>query len=139
MNDRSYKELINNYSDLFLHPDKIEINFEYGWYGIISELFSTIEVYFGLYPDKDFSNFKIISIKKKFGVLMIETQNSTDVLDVITSAAEILTYKTCEECGKIGDIYCDTKWLHWSEKKILCKSHAVELFYYSISPKPPKK
>ena len=135
MSSQSYKELIEMYSDLFLHPNQVELNFEYGWFRIIEDLLSTIKIYYGLYPDKDFSDFKIISIRKKFGVLMIEAENSTDVLDVLMTAAETLSYSTCEKCSKQGDIYCDTKWLHWSDKKILCKSHAVELYYYSISPK----
>ena len=92
----------------------------------------TLDLFINLFPEIDYLDFKITSIKQKFGGLEIETKNSDLELDTILRATSVLSFKTCEKCGNIGNLYCSSKWLHWSDKKVLCQTHAVELYYYSL-------
>ena len=133
MTERQEKSLFKSYSHLFLDFDNLSFNFGRGWYNLITELCRTLDLYISIYPKNDLSRFKIVSLKQKFGCLEIESINSTKEIDTILQATSILAYKTCEKCGKIGNLYCSTKWLHWSNKKILCQTHAVELYYYSLN------
>ena len=73
------------------------------------------------------------SIEIKFGCLDIHYSGGDDIVREIISFSKTLSFKTCEMCGKLGKLYCSTKWTNWSNKKTLCKNHAVELFYYSIT------
>jgi len=132
MTERQGKSLFKSYSHLFLDFDNLSFNFDHGWDNLITELCRTLDLYMSIYPKNDLSSFKIVSLKQKFGCLEIESINSTKEIDTILQATSILAYKTCEKCGKIGNLYCSTKWLHWSDKKILCQTHAIELFYYSL-------
>ena len=104
------KSLFKSYSNLFLDFDNLSFNFDRGWDNLITELCRTLDLYMSIYPKSDLSSFKIVSLQ----------------------ATSILSYKTCEKCGNIGNLYCSTKWLHWSAKKVLCQNHAIELYYYSL-------
>ena len=126
------KSLLEPYSHLFLDFDIFDFKFENGWIELVFDLCRTLDIYFSLYPDSDFLNFKIISLQEKFGCLEIESINSNETIDIILRATSLLSCKTCEKCGKLGQLYCSTKWLHWCDKKILCKTHAVQFRYYSI-------
>ena len=51
-----------------------------------------------------------------------------------------LSYTTCAICGRSSStLYCAEKYLHWSNKKTLCRSHALKLFYYSMPDKKGSK
>jgi isocitrate/isopropylmalate dehydrogenase len=132
MKIRNGTDLLTPYSYLFSNLNELKINFDQGWDELVLEMCHTLDLFINLFPEKDYSEFKITSIKQKFGGLEIETINSEADLNTILRATSILSYKTCEKCGKMGNLYCSSKWLHWSDKKVLCKNHAVELYYYSI-------
>ena len=73
------------------------------------------------------------SIKSQHGWLDIEYIGGDEVVQHIIDFTKLLSFKTCELCGKMGNLYCSTKWMHWSEKKTLCQrtcSKAILLYNY---------
>tara|TARA_Y100000310_G_C20370852_1_gene663422 strand:+ start:149 stop:550 length:402 start_codon:yes stop_codon:yes gene_type:complete len=110
------------------------IHCDIGWDKILDEMLSAIKIYMDVNQEK-YSIPPIIftSIKEKFGVLEIMAEGGDEVTQEIINFTIKLSYKTCEFCGKIGLLYCSTKWLHWSFTKTLCKNHAVSLLYYNIT------
>ena len=105
-----------------------------GWDEILDEMLSTIKIYMDVNQEK-YNIFPItyISIKEKLGVLEISATGGDEVTQEIINFTTKLSYKTCEFCGKIGLLYCSTKWLQWSFTKTLCKNHAASLLYYNIT------
>jgi len=126
------EELYKKYSDLLIMPDIIII--DSGWYQIVNEMLAAIKVY----QDVNLGKSALIptvfdAITTKQGWLDIEHFGGDEVVEEIVKFSRILSFKTCEKCGKIGNLYCSGKWMHWSNKKTLCKKHAVELYYYTIA------
>jgi hypothetical protein len=61
----------------------------------------------------------ILQIKEKFGRLRFYVSNSTPEVDLAIEAAEVLSAKTCEECGEPGKVRSSGTWL-----KTVCEKHA---------------
>ena len=132
MGDDKFSELYKKYPKLL--PEKNIIDCGGGLYQIIKEMFGAIKIY----QDVDLEKSQLPpivfnSIKIKYGGLEIDYSGGDGVIQHIVDFTKKLSFKTCESCGKIGKLYCSTKWMHWSNKKTLCNKHAVELFYYSIN------
>ena len=127
-----FDELYKKYSELL--PDKEIINCDIGLYLIINEMLAAIKIY----QDVNLGKSNLIPtvfdlIESKHGVLNIEYCGGDEVIEHIVNFTRRLSFKTCELCGKIGNLYCSTKWMHWSNKRTLCTTHAVELYYYTLS------
>lgn len=81
-------------------PDKPSIKSSYffdiakGWYPLVKEL---IEKLIEAGWDK-----KICQVKEKFGGLRFYTGGLTDEQRKIVNNYEAKSYKTCEQCGKLG-------------------------------------
>jgi len=105
-----------------------------GWNEVLDEMLSSIKVYMDGNQEKyNISPIIFTSIEEKFGVLEISATGGDEVTQEIINFTIKLSYKTCELCGKIGLLYCSTKWLRWSSAKTLCKKHAASLLYYNIT------
>ena len=133
----TYSELRKTYSHI-LAPD-CKIRCGTGWFDIIKDLLSSIDL---LRPDDPASSdqdIKILKIEKKYGVLMIDWQGKSEIIKSLVDFSEKLSYNTCEICGTAGQLYCGSKWLHWSEYRTLCKDHAIKYYYYEIIHPKGKK
>ena len=128
----SLSKLNEKYSDL-LESSNI-INVDPGWYQIINEMLAAIKIYQDVNLGKcDLVPTVFDVIKTKHGWLDVQYCGGDEVIAEIVKFSRILSFKTCEKCGKMGNLYCSAKWMHWSNKRTLCTSHAVELYYYTIS------
>jgi hypothetical protein len=114
----------------FFHPEKslmeslMVFGFECqdGWFDLIWKLCEDIEKV-GVKED-----FQVLQVKEKFGGLRFYCSSAPDeVWDLIT-VAEDISEKTCEICGKEGELRSRNRWL-----KTLCLKHAKELEYSLIS------
>jgi len=128
----SLSELKEKYSNLLISPDTLDINI--GWHPIINDMLAAIKIYQDVNLGKsDLVPTAFDIIKTKHGWLDIQYYGGDVVIAEIVKFSRILSFKTCEICGTIGELYCSEKWMHWSNKRTLCKNHAVELYYYTIS------
>ena len=126
------QSLYEEFSHLIDDPKSIKV--PAGWETVVKEMLQAVDVYhkmesgeFGATPTK------FTKVKNNNGWLDVEYEGGDFVVDEIVRFARILSFKKCEVCGIMNaKVYCSTKWMHWSYKKTLCKSHAVELYYYRI-------
>ena len=114
--------------------EKNIIKCDEGLYNTVAEMLAAIKVY----QDSNMGKYNLIPtvfniIESKHGVLNIDYSGGDEVVEHIVDFTKKISFKTCEQCGKIGQLYCSTKWTHWSHKKTLCKTHAIKLFYYAIT------
>lgn len=133
----TYTGLTKEFSRLL--ADDLIINCGMGWLKLIKDLLSAIDL---LVPEEDLGNgkdFKITKIHKKYGVLMIEAENQTEIIKTLIDFCQRMSYNTCEICGDLGKLYCSSKWLYWSEYRTLCKDHAIKYYYYEIVHPKAKK
>ena len=92
------------------------------------------QVYIDFELGANVSQVEFTEIKERYGVLHISFTGGDKVIDHIVDLCQRISYKTCEFCGKIGDLYCSTKWRKWCFTKTLCTDHAVEFLFYRIGP-----
>lgn len=50
-------------------------------------------------------NFKFLSFQQKFGVLDTEFLGGNHLTNYIITFGQVLSYKTCEECGEVGSLH----------------------------------
>ena len=132
MGINKFSSLYNKFPELLLEKNIIKC--DEGLYDTIIEMLAAIK----MYQDANLGKSNLIptiidSIESKYGVLEIAHSGGDEVIQTIIDFTKRISFKTCERCGKMGELYCSTKWMHWSYKKTLCKQHAVELYYYTIS------
>jgi len=132
MDTKKYNSLFEKYSELL--PSENIIQIDEGWHQIVEEMLSAIKIY----QDTNLGYCNLIPtvfnlIKTNQGWLDIEFCGGDEVVAEIIKFSKSLSFKTCEMCGKMGQLYCGNKFMHWSNKKTLCKTHAVKLFYYTIA------
>ena len=132
MGNNKFSPLYNKFSELLLEKDIIQC--DEGLYNTIAEMLAAVKVY----QDANLGKCDLIPtvfniIESKHGVLNIDYCGGDEVVEHIVDFTKKISFKTCERCGKMGQLYCSTKWMHWSKKKTLCKKHAIELYYYSIT------
>jgi len=81
---------------------------EKGWYPIIEEAFNKMEKVIEKMPKKERKHFQkhfeIFQVKQKLGGLRIYVNIYTDEIIEIINDAEIKALKTCELCGKPGEL-----------------------------------
>ena len=130
---------VNTLSDLYkefpeLLSQKNIIDCNEGLCETILEMLGAIKLYQDANLNKcDLTPTIFKSIKSQHGWLDIEYVGGDEVIEHIVNFTRRLSFKTCELCGKMGNLYCSTKWMHWSNKRTLCITHAVELYYYKLS------
>ena len=72
-----------------------------GWTKIIERLSEKLERINQQLP-KDEPKIEAVQVKEKFGGLRFYTSRCHDEADRLITEAERQSYKTCEECGKLG-------------------------------------
>jgi len=81
---------------------------EKGWYPIIEEAFNKMEKVIEKMPKKERKHFQkhfeIFQVKQKLGGLRIYVNIYTDEIREIIREAEKKALKTCELCGKPGEL-----------------------------------
>ena len=132
MGNNNFSPLYNKFPELLLEKNVIKC--DEGLYSTIAEMLAAVKVY----QDANLGKCDLIPtvfdlIESKYGVLNIEYYGGEEVVEHIVNFTKRISFKTCELCGNIGQLYCSTKWMHWSNKKTLCTKHAVNLFYYTIT------
>jgi len=127
------EKIYEKYSDILSNKQVLN-DIGDGWERIVTELLAATKIYQDVSLGKD--DYKPVifdSIRSKEGWLDVEFRGGDEVVFEIANFSRILSFKTCELCGNMGKLYCSAKWMHWSNKKTLCTSHAVKLFYYRIT------
>jgi len=132
MGNNKFSKLYNKFSELLPEKDIIKCNT--GLYQIIEEMLAAIKIY----QDTNLGTSSLVpvifdSIDIRYGCLSVDYYGGDEVVQHIVNFTEKISYKTCEMCGNIGQLYCSSKWTKWSNKKTLCYKHAIELFYYQIT------
>jgi|TARA_R110002020_G_scaffold29318_1_gene92608 hypothetical protein len=126
----SYGDIYERYPDLF---SKNCIDCETGWYDIIEQMCSAIQIYIDTDLSDDNLEFEFEYIREKFGVLDIEVYGGDHITDIVIDSCTQLGYSTCEYCGEQpAELYCSSKYKQWSYYKTLCLDHAIELYFYRL-------
>ena len=131
---KSAREIYEKYPKQF---PKNSIDCNTGWLKIIDEMCATIQIYIDFEIGDKVSQVEFVEIIESHGVLDIVYTGGDKVVKHVVELCKRLSYKTCEYCGKIGNLYCSTKWRKWSNTKTLCEKHAIEFFYYRLTVKEP--
>jgi len=129
MSTLGFSHLKQKYSH-FITPD-CQIDCDHGWSRLLEDLCAAINLLMS--SDPIYVNFRISSIKQKFGVLMIEYNSSDELIQEIIDFTHTLSYNTCEICGQEGKLHASLRWSKWSSYKTLCNTHAVRFRYYEIN------
>jgi len=132
MSINKYVRLYNKFPELL--PSRDIIDCDEGLYAVIEEMLAAVKIY----QDVNLGKYSLLPtifnlIQVKHGGLDIDYSGGDEVVKEIVNFTKRISFKTCELCGKMGNLYCSTKWMHWSNKKTLCQHHAVKLFYYTIT------
>jgi len=110
------KKLYNRFK--FFHPngsirDTLMVfgfDCEDGWFKIIWDLSEKINEHLKKLPEQKYP-FEVVQVKEKFASLRYYTNWDTDEISDMIREAEILSQKTCEICGKIGEVRDNGGWL----------------------------
>jgi hypothetical protein len=87
-----------------------------GWWPILSDLCEKISGYLDENPQV--SPVIVVQVKEKYGGLRFYYDGGDTIVDDLVRAAEEATVRTCEVCGKPGEIQSIGGWL-----KCLCDEH----------------
>tara|TARA_R110000824_G_scaffold114432_1_gene264939 strand:- start:388 stop:786 length:399 start_codon:yes stop_codon:yes gene_type:complete len=132
MGTNKFSLLYNKFPELLIEKNVIKCN--EGLYDTVAEMLAAIKIYQDANLGKSNLTPTVFNaIESKYGVLNIDYSGGDEVVWHIVDFTKRISFKTCEVCGKMGELYCSSKWMHWSDKKTLCKDHAVKLFYYIIT------
>ena len=134
---KTLEETYELFSYLFGGLESEVFDCDPGWSDIIYEMCLAISGYKTI---DEKCKIQINKIEQKFGVLNVEYETNSKTITELIKYTERLSYTNCEICGRSGaTLYCAEKYLHWSNKKTLCRSHALKLFYYSMPDKKGSK
>lgn len=76
-----------------------------GWHDIIRNLSAKLEALIVKLPEEDRPY--AVQVKEKFGGLRFYMTSESEEMRELINAAEEMSYKTCEVCGKPGESYGD--------------------------------
>jgi hypothetical protein len=102
--DEKYEEITKKYENILSCP--IECN--YGWLDIINYACRHIS---SRVVKMNYTDFKIIQIKEKFGSLRMYTASSDDYINGIVAMATSMSICVCEVCGNKGSTRTDKPWV----------------------------
>jgi hypothetical protein len=93
-NDEMVARLVERFKPMFPDPTRPNVTFPLGWESLVTEALTKLAG--NRNYDKDL---QILQIKDKFGGLRIYTNFTNERIGEIISAAELLSSRTCIECG----------------------------------------
>lgn len=92
-----------------------------GWYDLLDALCWRLQSMTDWNPNNErFPQIEASQVKEKFGSLRFYTSGSSDYQEGIIDFAEVISERTCEECGKKGEIN-GSGWL-----RCRCPEHTYE-------------
>jgi len=130
MNEKHTKELNKRFKFLKrgkeLSPyDMFGIEVHDGWFELVWNLCLDIEKELKANP-KIAKEFIVLQIKEKFGGLRFYCGPTTEKMSTLVDAAEDLSLKTCEDCGKPGTAHKLNGWWYVTKcPKCAKKAEAV--------------
>jgi hypothetical protein len=75
-----------------------------GWYEILDSLCYSIQSYIDSNPHHEVPQVIATQVKEKFGTLRFYVTGGNDYTDGMIRMAEVLSERTCEQCGEPGKI-----------------------------------
>lgn len=99
-----YDHIVKKFENIL----KCGIECDYGWFDLIERVCFQISK---RVETLQYSDFKIIQIKEKFGQLRIYTTFSDDYISGVISLASSISLCTCEVCGNKGSIDPTNQWI----------------------------
>lgn len=91
-----------------------------GWYEILDALCCSIQSYINSNPHHNVSQVVATQVKEKFGTLRFYVDGGNDYTDGMIRMAEVLSERTCEQCGASGKMR-GAGWLY-----VACDQHTRE-------------
>ena len=123
------EELFDNYPELF---EKFEGVFDVGpgWKKIIEDMCLTLD----FYSKEQKKKISILDVRNHFGTLIIDYSGGNELIDKFIKLTERISFFTCEECGKKGNLY-SSNGTEFGQFKTLCEKDALRLNYkiYELS------
>ena len=133
MNKKNEQYLFRKYKKIFPGGRKVDpkmslmcfgIMCDDGWFELIDKLCDSIQSYITLNPQLKLKTV-VVEVKEKFGGLRFYTEGADEHINGMTSLAEDMSYKICEECGKKGKergtswvwTLCDDCWKKKKEER----------------------
>jgi len=122
LQDRLFKRFSDLFRDRTLNPSQTAMCWGLevgdGWYKLIFKMCAKLEKYLKKTGNKDFY---FTQVKEKFGSGRFYNYGGDDATDKIIEDAETLCGKTCEVCGKPGNIEKIGGWFY-----PVCSKHKTE-------------
>lgn len=103
MNDKC-EEIVKKYENIL----SCSIECDNGWLDIINYACRHIS---RRVDNTNYTNFKIVQIKEKFGSLRIYTTSSDDYINGVVAMATSMSMCVCEVCGNKGITRTDKSWV----------------------------
>lgn len=88
-----------------------------GWFQLVYDLSQKLEALILKEPETDRGQYSCGQAKEKFGGMRFYMNSATDEMNRIIDDTEVLSTKTCETCGKPGEIVRTGWW------KTTCGEH----------------
>lgn len=116
MNREKEKRLIAEFPILYkehhpLYPEECDIPFHFecgdGWYYLLYRLSQRISYIL----QRDNLDCYAVQVKEKFGGLRFYMSTTNDEIENEISMAEKIAEKTCEKCGKPGELINNRGWM----------------------------
>lgn len=117
--DAKMAELQEKYKDVLAKCYDFSVGF--GWLEIVERALDICQEYNRVKP-ADEMPVSVVQIKEKFGGLRFYADHGSDAVGMAISAAEAMSYKTCEVCGS-HDEEADVKTGGEGWIATLCKDH----------------
>lgn len=110
MNDELSYKLIHTFPNVYSNKNPREpFNYDNahfqcgdGWFKIIYDLSATIEQELLSMNVRERAKYSVAQVKEKFGTLRFYMTETTESMREAIEIAEMLSGKTCEECGESG-------------------------------------
>ena len=106
------QKYVDIFTDIYKSPKESNMAFGIecgdGWFNLLDTLCEEITAYL---KGKKTPPVIATQIKEKYGTLRFYYIGGDDYIDTLVEAAEKLSEKICEECGKSGEIY-DKGWVY---------------------------
>lgn len=101
---KKYEEITKKYENILSCP----IECDNGWLDIIN--YACWHINRRVY-NMNYTNFKIVQIKEKFGSLRIYTTSSDDYINGVVAMAASMSMCICVVCGNKGSTRADRRWV----------------------------
>jgi len=95
---------------------------ETGWHDLIRKASVIIEAEIMKLPEEERIKYRATQVKEKFGTLRFYMSASTPEMDKAIDEAEYASARTCETCGKKGNLMSSSGWV-----SCVCPEHGKNM------------